>query len=346
MASTAPPPKRLRIAQVNDIAAVGSTLARAMTDLGQDATIIRPARPGARLRYPWKAAALPFRGAALLGAAASVRFGHFDVVHVHYARFGFIGPLAGHPYALHVHGTDIRGVRPGSLWARETAPFLRRARLVYYATPDLEEWLRPLRDDAVFLPNPIETDRFRPLASGDPARHGRRDLLVGVRLAPIKGLPEILAILRLLAAERPETTITIVAQGEGLAEARAAAGPNVTVVPRVGRDQLPHLLTGHRLALGQFLVGAIGNYELESLACGVPVVMRFDREDAYPAPPPIVNALDARAAATRIGELLDDAAALDELAAQGPTWVEANHAARTVAARVIADYRRSGLAPA
>ncbi len=28
-----------------------------------------------------------------------------------------------------------------------------------------------------------------------------------------------------------------------------------------------------------------------------------------------------------------------------PAWVEANHGARTVAARVLADYRRSGLAP-
>ena len=346
MAITTPQPKRLRIAQVNDIAAVGSTLARAMTDLGQDAVVIEPRRVAPRLRYPWKAATLPFRGAALLGAAASVRFGHFDVVHLHYARFGFMGPLAGRPYALHVHGTDIRGVRPGSLWSRETAPFLRRARLVYYATPDLEPWLAPFRDDAVFLPNPIETDRFRPLADGDPAREARRDLLVGVRLAPVKGLPEILETLRLLAAERPETTITIVAQGEGLAEARAAAGPNATVVPRLTRDQLPELLAGHRLALGQFLVGAIGNYELEALACGVPVVMRFDREDAYPAPPPIANAPDARAAATRIGELLDHRTRLDELAARGPAWVEANHAARTVAARVIADYRRSGLAPA
>jgi glycosyltransferase involved in cell wall biosynthesis len=338
-------PRRLRIAQINDIAAVGSTLARAMNELGQDAVVVNPARPGAGLHYPWRAAALPFRGAALLGAAATVRRGHFDVRHVHYARFGFLGLLAGPPYAVHVHGTDIRGVRPGSLWARETAPFLRRARLVYYATPDLAEWLAPFRPDAIFLPNPIEIDRFTPLAAGDPARARRRDVLVGVRLSAIKGLAAILEVLRLLAAQRPETTITIVAQGEGLAEAQGVAGPNTVVVPRTTRDALPDLFRGHRLALGQFLVGAIGNYELESLACGVPVVMRFDREDAYEVPPPLVSAADAADAAGQIGRLLDDEAALDHLAGRGHAWVEANHGAHSVAARVLADYRKFGLAP-
>lgn len=335
----------LRIAQVNDIAAVASTLARAMTELGEKATVIEPRRLGAGLRYPWKVASLPFRAAGILGAGMSVRGGHYDVVHVHYARLGMIGAMAGRPFTLHAHGTDIRGVRPGSFWGRETAPYLRRARLVYYSTPDLEEWIRPFRDDAVFLPNPIETDRFRPLPADHPVRGVRHDLVVGVRLAPIKGLPTIVEVLRLLAVHRPATTITIVAQGEGVAAAFSAAGPNVTVIPKVARDELPDVLRRHRLALGQFLLGIIGNYELEALSAGVPVVMRFDREAAYPTPPPIVSVAGAEQAVARICELLDDETALDELAGRGPAWIEANHAARTVAARVIADYRRTGQAP-
>jgi glycosyltransferase involved in cell wall biosynthesis len=338
-------PRPLRIAHVNDIAFVGSTLARAMRELGEDAVVVEPFRLRTNLRYPWKAAALPFRAAGLLGAAATVRRGHFDVVHVHYARLGMVGPLTGRPYAIHVHGTDIRGVRPRSFWGRETAPLLRRAGLVYYATPDLEQWVRPFRDDAILLPNPIETDRFRPLAADDPARPTRRDLLVGVRLAPIKGLTTILEVLRMLAAERPATTITIVAQGEGVEAARAVAGPNATIVAPASRDELAELMRGHRLALGQFLVGAMGNYEIEALSTGVPVVMRFDQGSAYTTQPPVANAADAGQAVARICELLDDERALDDLAARGPAWVDGNHAALTVAARVIADYRRFGLAP-
>ncbi len=351
------PGPRLRVAQVNDIAAVGSTLARAMNRLGVEARLIEPWRPAPRLRYPWKAAALPLRAAGIGGAGLAVRRGGFDVIHVHFARLGMIGELGGRPYTLHVHGTDIRGVVPGSLWGRETAPFLRRARLVYYATPDLREWVEPFRRDAIFLPNPIETDVFVAAAakdaagsaaesaarsSGAPRALAQRDLLVGVRLSAIKGLPAILDTLRHLARSRPATTITIVAQGEGVASAVAAAGPAAIVVPRTSREELPALLRSHRLALGQLLVGAIGNYELECLASGVPVVTRFDYEGIYPSPPPIVAAAGGEEAAARIARLLDDDAAMAELAGRGPAWVEANHSAVTIAGRVLADYERTG----
>jgi glycosyltransferase involved in cell wall biosynthesis len=358
------PGPRLRVAQVNDIAAVGSTLARAMNRLGVEARLIEPWRPASRLRYPWKAAALPLRAAGIVGAGLAVKRGGFDVVHVHFARLGMIGELGGRPYTLHVHGSDIRGVMPGSLWGRETAPFMRRARLVYYATPDLREWVEPFRRDAIFLPNPIETDVFVAAAakdaetaaesaggssaetadgsSGAPHAPVRRDLLVGVRLSAIKGLPAILETLRHLARSRPATTITIVAQGEGVASAVAAAGSAAIVVPRTPREELPALLRGHRLALGQLLVGAIGNYELECLASGVPVVTRFDYEGVYPSPPPIVAAASGEEAAAQIARLLDDDAALSELAGRGPAWVEANHSAVTIAGRVLADYERTG----
>lgn len=340
-----PTTRPLRIAQVNDIAAVGSTLARSMTELGHQASLVEPRRLRRRLHYPWKVASLPFRAAGILATGASLRRGHFDVVHVHFARLGMLGPMSGRPYTLHVHGTDIRGVRPDSWWGRETAPFLRQARLVYYSTPDLRPWVEAFRADAIFLPNPIETDRFRPLAPDDPARAVRRDLLVGTRLSPIKGLATIVEVLRLLAIERPEMTITIVDQGEGVAAALAAAGPNATVVPRISRTELPDVMRQHRLALGQFRLGIVSNFELEALASGVPVIMRFDPTEVYATPPPLVAAASAEEAAACIGELLDDEEERDELARLASAWVDAHHGAKAVAVRVIDDYRRTGQMP-
>jgi glycosyltransferase involved in cell wall biosynthesis len=333
-----------RIAQVNDIAAVASTLARAMDRLGADSAVIEPKRAGVLWRYPWKAASLPFRAAGIVGAGMAVRRGHFDVVHVHFARLGMIGPLSGRPYTLHIHGTDIRGVRPDSLWGRETAPFVRRARLVYYSTPDLREWVEGFRRDAILLPNPIETDRFVPDAPERRAAGETRDLLVGVRLTEVKGLATILEILHRLIAARPATTVTIIDQGDGVAAAAAAAGAGAgcTVVPRQSRTDLAALLAGHRLALGQFKLGIISNYELEALACGTPVVTRFDYPETYADAPPIAAAADAATAAEAIVRLLDDEPARLALVARGPAWVEANHSALTVARRVLEDYRRTG----
>jgi glycosyltransferase involved in cell wall biosynthesis len=333
------------IAQVNDVSAVAGALAREMRRLGEQAVVVETRRFGTELRYPWKAAALPLRGAAILRAGVALRRGHYDVVHVHFARLGMLGPMSGRPYTLHVHGTDIRGVRPGSWWGREFDPFMRRARLVYYATPDLREWVEPFRPDAIFLPNPIETDLFSPAAPTGQEDRARRDLLVGVRLSAAKGLPTILEIVRDMVAARPGTTITIVDHGEGVARAAALAGPNAVVVPRASRAELPDLIRGHRLALGQYLVGTFGNYELEAQACGVPVVMGFDRWAAYDTRPPIVAAATAQEAAARICSLLDDDAGLARLAALGPPWVAANHSADMIAARVLADYRRTGQGP-
>jgi glycosyltransferase involved in cell wall biosynthesis len=93
------------------------------------------------------------------------------------------------------------------------------------------------------------------------------------------------------------------------------------------------------------LVGAIGNYELESLAAGVPVVTHFNYRDAYPTQPPIVEAANPEDAAGRIRELLDDEAARARIASDGPGWVDANHSAPSVALRVLADYRRTGQSP-
>jgi glycosyltransferase involved in cell wall biosynthesis len=335
------------IAQVNDIAAVAGTLAREMRKLGERAVVVETRRFGTGLRYPWKVAVLPLRGAAILRTGLALRRGHYDVVHVHFARLGMLGPMSGRPYTLHVHGTDIRGVRPGSAWGREIAPFMRRARLVYYATPDLREWVEPFRPDAIFLPNPIETDLFSPAAADATGQRDRprRDLLVGVRLSAVKGLATILDVIGRVVVTRPGTTITIVDQGDGAAQAAAVAGPNAALAPRVARAELPDLIRGHRLALGQFLVGTFGNYELEAEACGVPVVMGFDRWAAYDTRPPIVAAATAEEAAARICSLLDDDAELARLAALGPPWVAANHAAGMIAARVLGDYRRTGQGP-
>jgi glycosyltransferase involved in cell wall biosynthesis len=335
----------MRIVHVNDIASVASTLARAQRELGHDATVIEPARSGFGSNLLIRAALLPVRWGSLLFVAVRLRRGRWDAIHIHYAWKGVVGVLSGRPFVLHCHGTDVRGIRRGSVRGRLNSLSMRRAAAVYYATPDLAEWVLPERPDAIFLPNPIETDRFHPAAAADPARAGRRDVLVGVRLDPIKGVDTIVGTIRELLGRRPGVRVTIVAQGGGVARAASVAGPNTVVVARSSRDELPGLFRDHRLALGQFLVGAMGNYELEALASGVPVVMRFDQGAAYSDQPPLVNAATADEAAGRICELLDDPAALDRLAAAATAWVDANHAARTVAARVLADYARLGFGP-
>lgn len=328
--------RRLRIAQVNDVAAVASTLAASLRDLGLDVDLLESPRPGAGLPRIGRAVTVPLRAVAPLALAPALRAGRYDIVHGHYAWKSMAAPLSGRPYVAHVHGTDVRDVDPGSPLGRLTRAVLRRAARVFYATPDLAGSVAAFRPDATFLPNPIETDRFRP-EQADPA--AMRDLLVGVRLAPVKGLDTIVEAVGRIVALRPGTSISVVDHGPGVAAVMDAAGPGARLVPVADRSRLPDLYRSHRIALGQFRVGAIGNHELELLACGVPVVTRFGFPDAYDAPPPVADAADAEAAARLTVALLDDEAARAALAAAGPGWVAAHHAASSVARRVLEVYR-------
>ena len=325
----------MRVAHANDIAFVGSTLVQALRSAGVDADLIETRKPGGGWAYPWKVATFPVRLAALLPAVVDLRAGRYDLVHVHYGRLGLLGRLSGRPYAIHCHGTDVRGVRPTSLWGYGMRPFFRGASKVYFATPDLAPWVTSLRADAVFLPNPIPLPE--PSAMSD-AGAPRRDVLVGVRLDSSKGVGRIEEVLAALIRRRPGTSVTVVAQGSGVRRISAAAGRHAHVQPVVAHADMPRLFASHRVVVGQMRTGAIGNYELEALAAGVPVVAAFRFPEAYPAPPPVVDGNGAEAIAAAVATLLDDASARHAIGSSGRAWVGTYHDPATIAARLIADY--------
>jgi len=318
----------VRVVHVNDIASVGSELVDGLRELGVDASLVDPARPGARIRYPLKMAALPFRALALAGTALRLRRRPAELLHVHYARLGFLGALSGRPYVLHCHGTDIRGVTPRSAWGAATAPWLRRAAHVLYATPDLAEWVHAFRPDATYLPNPIRVPR------GVERPGERTDLLVGVRLDPVKGPERIADLLEQVRARRPSTSMTIIANGRDVERVVRAAGANARVVDPVPHAELPRLIAAHRLAVGQMLLGALGNYELEAMACGLPVAAAFSPAVASGPPPPLVGGETAEEMAGNIVGLLDDGTRRDLLGDAARAWVAEQHGAGSVAARL------------
>ncbi len=219
-----------------------------------------------------------------------------------------IGVLGGRPYTLHLHGTDIRGVRPGSLWGRESGPFLKRARLVYYSTPDLREWVEPFRPTPSSCPT-RSRPTFRPAAELPAADRAPRP--AGRRQVSPRSRASRRSSRRSACCAEPapdDDHDRRPGRGSGRGRGRRGARRGRRSA-KLARTELPALFRGHRLALGQMLVGAIGNYELEC-SC-----LRRARGDPFrlrrrlPRPPPIVAAPVAEEAAARIAGLLDDEAA-------------------------------------
>jgi glycosyltransferase involved in cell wall biosynthesis len=196
---------------------------------------------------------------------------------------------------------------------------------VYYATPDLANFVLERRPDARFLPNPVDSREFAPLA---PACESR-DVFICCALRPIKGSPRLLEACRRLARERPDIRITALAGGEDAAE--FALLPNVRLIPPMPRRRLPEVISQHGVVVGQVLLGALGMAELEAMACARPVVAWYAYNRAYQEPPPVVRAVDGFDIAAAIARLVDDAAAREAAGNAGRAWVERFHGLATVA---------------
>jgi glycosyltransferase involved in cell wall biosynthesis len=102
---------------------------------------------------------------------------------------------------------------------------------------------------------------------------------------------------------------------------------------------MPQLLRRHRVAVGQFRVGAVGQFELEAMACAIPVVADFRFPRAYGTPPPIEPAHDADELAGALERLLDEDHRREQLGRDAREWVVANHADDAIAARLDELYR-------
>lgn len=319
----------MRFVQVNDIASVASELAVALRKRGHEVDLLYPRLYGASLPPFWKLMVVPARFADWLRLAWRLRRGGYDAVHIHYAYLGIVGLLARVPYVLHCHGDDVRDVSR-RVWAPVIRLAIKRARHVYYSTPDLREPLIAIRPDAEFLPNPIDIERFRP----EPLPADADDVLVACALAENKGVENILAACRQLEAERPALRISAVAGGSGTAAADLL--PNVLLLMHQPREKLPQLMARHRVIIGQVYQGAVGMVELEAMACGRPVIVHFTYDEAYAEPPPFVHAHSGQDIAAAVERLIDDEAERERLGGEGRAWVERHHNAAQMAERVEA----------
>ncbi|MBS7612574.1 hypothetical protein KEJ27_10330 [Candidatus Bathyarchaeota archaeon] len=90
-----------------------------------------------------------------LRIALRLRLVDCNLIHAHYCRSpAYASYFSGKPYIVHCHGSDIRG--RVNLLKRLC---LKKAVKVLVSTPDLLEVL----PDAIWLPNPIDMERFRQL---------------------------------------------------------------------------------------------------------------------------------------------------------------------------------------
>ncbi len=310
----------MHILHVNDIANVGATLVDGLAALGHQAELRRLRLVAGQRSTAVKLLAAPLRLQELGAVNHQVRRGRYDIVHIHFAYLGWLGILGRYPYILHCHGSDVRRDLHDPLRRWPILQSLKRARRVLVSTPDLLDIVQPFRPDAHFLPNPIHTENFQP----DPLKesHRARILLIS-RLDSIKGIDIAFQAIAHLHAAAPDIEVTAIAAGPEYPRYAHVAG--VRFIPPVAYAEMPALLNAHDIIVGQFAFGVLGMSELESLACGKPVICHSAYAEVYPDPPPVFASRDPAAIAGQILTWVAHPAAMAEIGAQGRAWAIKYH---------------------
>jgi glycosyltransferase involved in cell wall biosynthesis len=325
----------MKVIHLNDECNVSFNLAAGFQEMGHAAEVWCEHRPDARLPLAAKLAYLPVRVAAFGRLNRRIRREAFDVVHIHNADRGWIGILGRHRYVLHCHGSDVRIGLTHALRRRWTIPALRRAHRVIVTTPDLLSWLRDIRPDAVFLPNPLRTDRFAPEARAGATR---RVLLFSAFNNSLKGSDTAVAGLSRFHERHPDIEIHAFAMGDDLPRFRDLDW--ITMLPPVAADAVPKVLREYDVVVGQFSFGQLGVSELEAMACGKVVVCHVNDEftAAYGEAPPVANAATPDAIASVLEHFMTDGAARASLGARAREWTIRHHDYRNVSARLAELY--------
>lgn len=278
-----------KVLQFNDCAFVARALVRAAerNDLTWDylpPDRVRPAGGGPSNPLRAKGRYLPYvarRWSALQAA---------DVVHVHYgtsARLLSERGMPRRPYALTLHGTDIRKQWKDPKYHDEIQRAIDGAAVVYFANNDTAENAYAARPDAEFMPALVDAASL-PTWSPGPAPN----VVFVSRWDEDKGVARQLELVRALrAAVGPSIELLGLDWGPGAAAAQEAG---VRLLKRMPQSEFHALVASAHLTIGQ----ASNNFatsEFEALCMGAPMAAlgeRLPRPDDGTSPPVLQGSLD------------------------------------------------------
>ena len=255
----------MKLIMINDCAFVGETLLKYMPPELKKQHIKRS-------RSFWS---------KTFGLAFKILRAKGDVYHAHYllqdcyiaARLGKI-PLIGH-----AHGSDLRTSLKHSVWGRTVRHNLKHCSKILVSTPDILGTARRYREEAEYLPNPVDDELFYPKTTVQKGKK-KRVLIASDANWSVKGTD---IAIKALSKIREEIDASIVQHGKDFDKTIALAsslGLNLKVLSKTPHEKLNEYYLDADVVIDRFALGSLGMISLEAIACGRPALAYVSSE--YP----------------------------------------------------------------
>ncbi|MET4004161.1 MULTISPECIES: hypothetical protein [Arthrobacter] len=293
---------------------------------------------GRKQGEPWKQIQGPWtRGGSKLDyyrfrLEQATAFPRTQLWHVHMGgRAKWARGAFNRPYALTLHGTDIRQ----SYWQAGSHDAIKAdidlAGHVWYTTPDLREKAESARADAEYFPVPLNMDE---LPMWVPAQKPR--VFFASRWDESKGGDAWLKTAADVVAALSPNDVDILGLrwGDRASEAEALG---VRLLPQMSKAKfLQELATAH-VVVGQ-VAGILAASELQAIGIGVPTIFA-DQVQGYPDDVAAVRVQRADVGQAVLESLADPLALSAKL--DGPGYILRNHAATALLPRINAGYAKT-----
>lgn len=245
-----------RIAMINDCAFVGETLIKYFPENFNIVHI-------KRTRGLWS---------KTFGIAFEIAKSYADIYHVHYLlQDCYVAlKLGKKPLIGHAHGSDLRSTMEHPLWGRIVRYNLKRCNRVLVSTPDILSIAKTFREDAEYLPNPVDTELFYPKPIVEYEK--KRVLIASDSNWNVKGTD---IAIRALSRIKDQVDVSIIAYGRDFdktATLASSLGLSVNVLPKVSHEKLNEYYWNADVVIDRFKLGSLGMVSLEAIACGRPVI--------------------------------------------------------------------------
>jgi glycosyltransferase involved in cell wall biosynthesis len=294
----------MKLLYLENIANVSYNLAKKLREKGYDVTLLTRYNPKAgkldlasMSQEPWVKL---FRCESFFDKTfrylTKILAEKVDIIHCHYnleqGAYSIISRTLRKSKRVicHFHGTDMREISHTKKYGWIVRFNLKMADKSFVSTPDL------LIEGVEFLPNPIDTESFKPMSPSIDLKRGHDfSLFCPSRVVwKFKGQNIFLYALKELKKRGYDCNLTLIEYGPDLENTKKLVDllglrENVSFVPPIHPIDMPKYYNSCDVVWAQLGLGHLGLVTLEALACNKPTLVDFIYEEAYPEYPPIIK---------------------------------------------------------